>query len=259
MDEVHDFQDFLDALERNPQYREEIRKYILTEELLQLPVQFIVLDAKQARILELQETILENQKKLIADFIGLKEDNATLKADAAALKEAANSLKQGLTRLETRFNRLSGTMSKLDRTAYEDHASRLAPRFIARKLNIPVHRIFSRRQHTEQLDNIVNAADESLISDDEAINLQLTDLILANQPGAEITSYILAEISTTIVQHDINRARERARILEAATGTPTIPAAIGAAFAENLTPGPVQLITIPAAEELDKQYLDPTG
>ena len=37
--------DILDALEQNPALREQLRSYILTEELLQLPAQFVLLRA----------------------------------------------------------------------------------------------------------------------------------------------------------------------------------------------------------------------
>ena len=42
---VNSFQDILDALERDPSLREQVRSHILTEELLQLPAQFLLLRA----------------------------------------------------------------------------------------------------------------------------------------------------------------------------------------------------------------------
>ena len=40
---VNTFQDILDVLEQNPELRSQVRTYILTEELLQLPAQFLLL------------------------------------------------------------------------------------------------------------------------------------------------------------------------------------------------------------------------
>ena len=40
---VNSFQDILDVLEQNPELRNRLRMYMLTEELLQLPAQFLLL------------------------------------------------------------------------------------------------------------------------------------------------------------------------------------------------------------------------
>ena len=42
---INSFQDILDALEQSPALRDQLRRHILTEELLQLPAQFVLLRA----------------------------------------------------------------------------------------------------------------------------------------------------------------------------------------------------------------------
>ena len=69
------------------------------------------------------------------------------------------------------------------------------------------------------------------INADETDELDKTDLILtADGP----TAYILAEISITIHQHDIDRAAHRAALLAKATGHSVTPFAIGAQEAPDL-------------------------
>ena len=69
---INDFQDILDAIERNPALRDALRRHILTDELLQMPVR------------------LER----------VEEDIGTIKGDVATLKEDVSTLKEGQARLE---------------------------------------------------------------------------------------------------------------------------------------------------------------
>ena len=59
------------------------------------------------------------------------------------------------------------------------------------------------------------------------------------------TDYILAEISITIQQHDVDRAVHRAALLAKATGQTVSPFAIGAQEEPDLNRQHVQTILIP--------------
>ena len=106
---------------------------------------------------------------------------------------------------------------------YESHVARLASRFLHRQLGIAAT-VFSSQRNQAALATLLDDAEKrGTIDADETDELDKTDLILtADGP----TDYILAEISITIQQHDIDRAAHRAALLAKATGQTVTPFAI---------------------------------
>ena len=238
---INSFQDILDALEQNPSFRDALRRHILTEELLQLPAQFMLLRADV-------DELKSGQERLEAGVDQLAEGQQRLESTVSQLAE-------GQERLESTTASMGGTLSRLDGTSYEDHAVDLAPRILRSQFNLSQPRIIARRGERDDLRDIALAATgNDLISDAEANQLQSADFIAAHQDQSGSTVYVLAEISIAVQQPDIDRAADRARILERATGVPTIPAAIGSAFHDDLLPSNVRLLIIPTQQELDDQY-----
>ena len=78
-------------------------------------------------------------------------------------------------------------------------------------------------------DALYAAAAEGKISEEDATAVLWTDFIMQAasrdpETGDQTTTYVLAEVSGTLNNNDIQRAQERAATLESATGTRTIPA-----------------------------------
>ena len=194
---INTLEDILEALQRDPALREALRRHILTDELLQMPVR-------------LQQ----------------------IEADVSTLKD-------NLTTLTTTVNRIGGDVSMLKGSDYESHVARLANRFLRRQLGIAAT-IFSSQRNQAALATLLDDAEtRGNINADE---LDKTDLILtADGP----TDYILAEISITIQQHDIDRAAHRAALLAKATGQSVTPFAIGAQEEPGLNRHDVQIVLIP--------------
>ena len=193
---INTFEEILEALERDPALREALRRHILTDELLQMPV-------RRQRI----------------------------ETDVSTLKE-------NLTPLTTTVNRIGGDVSMLKGSDYESHVARLANRFLRRQLGIAAT-VFSSQRNQAALATLLDAAEtQGNITADETDELDQTDLILtADGP----TDYILAEISITIQQHDIDRAA----LLAKATGQTVTPFAIGVQEEPGLNHRGVQTILIP--------------
>ena len=84
---LNSFQDILDALESNPTLKDQLRRHVLTEELLQLPAQFLVLQG---------------------DVRGLQGDVAELKT--------------GQVDLQVRMGRVEGRVGNIDGNLYEQRA-----------------------------------------------------------------------------------------------------------------------------------------
>ena len=89
---INTFQDILDAMEQDPSLRDALRRHILTEELLQMPVRL---------------------ERIEANIVALKTDVAVLKADMAEVK--------------TNVAKLGGDVSNLRGTDYESHVAARRP------------------------------------------------------------------------------------------------------------------------------------
>ena len=197
---INTLEDILNALERDPALREALRRHILTDELLQMPVRL---------------------ERIEADFTTLKDN---------------------LTTLTTTVNRIEGDVSMLKGSDYESHVARLANRFLRRQLGIAATIFSSQRNQADLATLLDDAETQGNINADETDELDKTDLILTTDATAD---YILAEISITIQQHDVDRAAHRGALLAKATGQTVSPFAIGTQEEPGLNHHDVQIILIP--------------
>ena len=197
---INTLEDILEALERDPALREALRRHILTDELLQMPVRL------------------------------------------QRIETDVSTLKDNLSSLTTTVNTMGGDVSMLKGSDYESHVARLANRFLRRELGVAAA-IFSSQRNQAALATLLDDAEtRGNINADETDELDKTDLILtADGP----TDYILAEISITIQQHDVDRAAQRAALLAKATGQSVTPFAFGAQEEPGINRHDVQIILIP--------------
>ena len=124
---------------------------------------------------------------------------------------------------------------------YESHVARLANRFLRRRLGIAANLFSSQRNQAALATLLDDAETQGNINDAETDELDKTDLILTTDGTAD---YILAEISITIQQHDVNRAAHRAALLAKATGQSVTPFAIGAQEEPGLNRHDVHIVLI---------------
>ena len=199
---INTFQDILDAMERNPELRDALRRHILTDDLLELPAQVKALTETVAALAETVNNLSENVKALTID--------------AAATK--ANIVRMG------------GHLSNLMGTNYESAVARLADRLARRHLRVRNPTVVARAKGanaTLPLPVGDQAAEAGRISWDEADDLALSDVIVAGLAEEGENVFVVAEISMTVQQRDRGNAVRRADILQRATGIPTIPVTIG--------------------------------
>ena len=264
---IESFQDILDVLEQNPDYREAMRRHILDEEIRRLPAEFrelrktvddlvqVVRDYVQAtneRLGRLESDVAElkeGQGRLESDVAELKEGQARLEGDVAELKEGQARLEAGQTKLEAGQVRLEAGQVKLEAgqvrlegrigdvagTAYErrivKHSRNVAARHLGIKRAKILHSI-NVAEH-EALDSLIFTASEAgSITDEQAYDLDLADIILVGTGVPGQTDYAVIEVSETIGDSDVDRAHERAAILARAVGEPVAAVVIGKAVSD---------------------------
>ena len=199
---INTFQDILDAMERNPELRDALRRHILTDDLLELPAQVKALTETVAALAETVDNLSENVKALTLDA---KETKANMA-------------------------RMGGHLSNLMGTNYESTVARIADRLARRHLRVRNPAVVARAKGANATPPLAvgdHAAEAGRISWDEADDLALSDVIIAGlaEEGEDI--FVVAEISMTVQQRDRGNAARRADILQRATGTTTIPVTIG--------------------------------
>ena len=256
---INTFQDILDALERDPTLRDELRRHILGDELLQLPAQFkVFLEAvadmretlnrmeKDVGTLKADvEALKEGQQAIRTDVEALKEGQQAIRTDVEALKEGQQAIRTDVSGLQTNVARISGDVSRLAGTDYEAHASRLARRRILSAMGISGAQIFSTARNPEPLRALADEAlDAGALDERRADDLERADIVLtANQPDGTAI-YILGEISITAQQDDFERATRRSAILNTATGTTCLPIVLAQQVADSVATDQATLLII---------------
>ena len=246
---INNFQDILDAMERAPALRDALRRHILTEELLQVPVRLGRIEGDIGALKEGQERLEESVDRLDEKVSQLGEKVSGLEQKFDGLEQKFDGLEQKFDGLEQKFDglerqvgRIGGDVSRLTGADYESHVAAYVHRFLRRNLGMDAA-VFSTQQDKSALTRLLDDAEsEGLIETRETDELDKADLVLtAGGP----TDYLLAEVSVTIQQDDVDKAAERAGLLARATGLTVAPFAIGAGEEPGLRRGHVQVVLIP--------------
>jgi len=227
-----DFPDLLLLLEEHPEWRAELRRHVLTDELLELPALVRQLAEAQARTEERLagltarvEALVEAQARTEQRLVALAEAQARTEQRLVALAEAQTGTERRLAELVLLQNRMATELDELRGEALELRYRAKAGSYfsrLARRL-----RVLDPGALADQLDDAVLAGQ---LEDAERDAILEADIVLTGkrrQDQADV--YIVVEVSTTIDPHDAERAADRAALLER-LGRPVIPAVAGAAL-----------------------------
>ena len=197
------------------------------------------LEGRQERLEGRQERLEEGQQRLEGRQERLEEGQQRLEGRQDGLGEQQRRLGESQQRLTERFQELHDSHENLRGTVLEQTAARrLLPR-ITQELRLrrpQIIKSLDMATPANLLDALDRAVDEDRITVDMATAVAVTDLIMQGISRDDATPvYVLAEVSGTLNQHDIDRAQERAAALETATGQRTL-----AAVAAVVIPTPQQ-------------------
>ena len=210
MTTINSLDDFLQALDANPSWREAVRARILGEELLQLPTRFDVFMERQLQFNERIEGFIEEQK-------GFNERMETFVEQQTQFNEQQTQFNE---RADARMNRIESDISVVKgghaRTRVADFTE-----IIAANLDLDfVGTLTPRRLH----EIARNITDPSAANPDQRDSFINADLVIEGADGDGQTVYIAVETSWTADRRDSGRARRNARYLTDATGHRAIAA-----------------------------------
>ena len=229
---VEDFHDLVRLLDERPEWREELRRLVLTPALLALPEQIAELRARSEQ--QFQELITA-QQRTEARVDALANQMATLTTQVVTLAEAQQRTETEMRGLAAALIRTEGQVSQLTQAMHTltNDVGELKGKSLEADYRAKGPAYFSRvvrRPHVLTSDELMtlveDAWDNGILSRVEAQDLYDADVIVRGRLEDGTAVYVLAEVSWGVDRHDIERATQRAAIL-ARVGTPVIPVVAG--------------------------------
>lgn len=200
---INTIEDLTRILRERPEWRDEMRKLVLTDELLTLPQRFSEYAASTDRRLDELTQIVQQL--------------------AQSLQELTQRFEQYAEITNRRVSNLEGRVGNLEGSHYESKVVRLLPTRIrlekVANLNNP-QVVYPINGNAPALDSLIQRAiNNGVISHDQMIELTDADAIIA----ADDNRYAVVESSITLAERDINRAIGRAALMSIITGFETVP------------------------------------
>ena len=187
--------DLLRALRDNPEWREAVRREILTEELIGLPARFDLFAARTEQFIAEQRQFNEGQRQFNTSVEGF------------------------MTRTDRRFARMEGDISEMKDTHAISKTVRDAEG-IAHDMGYK----FVRTLSISDLLAMVTNNDTNDLETGELRSFRLADLVIEATDGDGATHYVAMEVSYTADGRDTGRAIRNAGYLTRFTGDPAHPA-----------------------------------
>ena len=195
---IEEFRDLIRMLDERPEWRSELRRLVLTDELLALP----------AQMAELRVHTEQRFQELAVAQRRTEEQVAAVSAQLADLIQVVRTFSTDIGELKGRS--LEGDY----RTRVYAYFSRVV-----------------RRAHALSPDELTSlledAIDRGVLSEDQAEDVSLADVIVRGRrrsDGAEV--FLVVEVSWGVGPQDVERATRRAALL-AHTGSPALPVVAG--------------------------------
>ena len=226
MSSISNTEDFLRLLREDPDFKADVRRELLSQELIELPEKFAEFVTQTLQEISEIKARLERLEKTVAWLV---ETVTKLVETVSMLVERMDRIEGTVERLEGTVERLEGNGGRLEGSDYERHVSRTLTGTVSDILHLRRGRIVhsaafgTNPEFHDQMDAVVEA---DRITDSQLNELLNTDAILRATEGG-ITVYAVAEISITVHEGDIIRADERAAILREGTGSMAYPVVIG--------------------------------
>ena len=205
-------QQFLERLDTSPKFRDEVRRRVLSAELIAMPETMAKTSAQLAKLSEQFSTFAGEQRKINAelrsDVAELKTDVAELKTDVAELKESNTEINKTVKRIEAAIGELRGN------AAYWPAFYRCDE--ILQALNLEYVRILNR----DNLMDMLRDVDLNEIKFGDRRSFYRADLVMeaTEAQAPETTRYVAVEASYTADRRDTDRAIRNANILKRCTG-----------------------------------------
>ncbi len=202
---ITSFDELLEVLERNPQYRARLRQSILDEEFQRLPQQVTALTEQTRTLGEVTTSLAERMDRFAEQ---MREHSELFKDILLHLK----NVDARFVPLERRMDRLMGDEAERRFRSY-------APAYFGSLLRRI--RVIDRSALADEIDDAIDAGTFAEADRDPLLLLDV--VLLGRDIATRDERYLAAEVSVGIGEGDILRAIDRAALLERLTGIPAVP------------------------------------
>ena len=219
MTTINSLDEFLQALDDNPAWRDAVRARILGNELLQLPAPFNAFMEQQTMFNERVTIFMEHQQEFNERVTIFMERQQEFNERVTVFMERQQEFNERVTvfmeRTEARMIRIESDISVTKGGHVRTLLGDLLPD-LAETLGFDLIGPMPRQEIIQTARRISNATPRELSSFRQA------DLVVQVARGQE-TTHLAIEASWTADQRDSDRAVRNARFLAEATGLPAIP------------------------------------
>jgi hypothetical protein len=207
---VQDFHDLVALLTQHPEWRAELRRLVLTEELLALP--------------QIVRDLAEAQQRTEQQVAQLVEAQQRTEQQIAQLVQQVTQLAEAQRRTERQIVRLQDGVGELKGIVLEQRYRNRAFAYFSRLV---------RRMHTVTDDELIALLEEAVargvLSEDGMDEIGRADVVVRGQRRESQSPdevYLVVEVSWGVGPGDVERAVRRAALLSQ-TGLHTIPVVAG--------------------------------
>ena len=218
---IESFEDILEVLEHNPALRDALRRHILSQELLQLPVQLGQFITEQRAFNEGMNDFREEQRAFNQGMNDFREEQRAFNQGMNDFREEQRAFNQGMNDFrEGMEERTSNILTRLDRMEadsgiFKGYVARNGALSEARGIAQDLGLAFVRTLTPGDLAEIAG----NQLDRDTGRSFRRADLVIeATRDGTP--EYIVLEVSYTADQRDSDRALRNARLLTEFTGRP---------------------------------------
>ncbi len=214
MTTINDISDLIRILRDDPAWADAVRSVLLSQELLRLPEEVAALTK------------------------AFREHAETTNRRLESLEQGQAQLQTTVNGLQTTVNGMRGELGNLSGSFFQRRAANFAERVARRDFHL---RQTSLLHHADQigdstLKQILNDAAEDPSRDfteDAAALVEQADAVIAGKAPDGTEVYLLVEASITVVKDDVDRAKDRAELLERAVGTTSHALVIGETITDD--------------------------
>ena len=256
MTTVNDIQDLVRIIEEHPEWRSELQRVLLTQQLLEVPDRLDRLTATVEVLADTAAALLQHAEATNTRLSSIEQSVEALLKHAEATNKRLDNLEVRMdgvetrldgvetrlsdveTRLgdvETRLGRVEETTNALRGDVLEVRLTNKIPPLVSRHFD--VRRIYpvwsdgflpANPRIQDFQTSVEGATDEGKITDDDETRLKVTDLIVRSQRKSDgSTLWFAIEASGVIGDEDITRAKQSSDVLRKVYNQDAMPLVYG--------------------------------
>ena len=256
MTTVNDIQDLVRIIEEHPEWRSELQRVLLTQQLLEVPDRLDRLTATVEVLADTAAALLQHAEATNTRLSSIEQSVEALLKHAEATNKRLDNLEVRMdgvetrldgvetrlsdveTRLgdvETRLGRVEETTNALRGDVLEVRLTNKIPPLVSRHFD--VRRIYpvwsdgflpANPRIQEFQTSVEGATDEGKITDDDETRLKVTDLVVRSQRKSDgSTLWFAVEASGVIGEEDITRAKQSSDVLRKVYNQDAMPLVYG--------------------------------